>query len=165
MSVVCISGSCHDLQIISTNSWQVPSHVLLGWRRHSWSAAQVGYYGLFVDGSFEHGMSRPAATFENPCLASAETFEVDAVECWRVQPPTPEELEEAAREGNSVLDKYASLHQWGPPGSRLNFLIERWTCGAVKQCWLQPCELWWDCTIRQFNIQLFIETCSTHVLR
>ena len=67
--------------------------------------SQVGYFGLFVDGSFERGMSRPAATFENPCLASAETFEVDTVECWRVQPPTPEELEEAAREHNSVLDK------------------------------------------------------------
>ena len=69
-------------------------------------ALQVGYFGLFVDGSFERGMSRPAATFENPCLASAETFEVDTVECWRVQPPTPEELEEAAREAGSVLDKY-----------------------------------------------------------
>ena len=63
--------------------------------------------GCLWDGSFERGMSRPAATFGNPCLASAEIFEVDTVECWRVQPPTEEELEEAARQGNSVLDKCA----------------------------------------------------------
>ena len=82
-------------------------------------ALQVGYFGLFVDGSFERGMSRPAATFENPCLASAETFEVDIVECWRVQPPTPEELEEAAREAGSVLDKYGLPFHHASPFARL----------------------------------------------
>jgi hypothetical protein len=33
---------------------------------------QVGYYGLFIDSSFEKGMSRPSATFSNFFLAADE---------------------------------------------------------------------------------------------
>ena len=40
-------------------------------------AAQVGYWSLFIDGSFEHGMSHKGATYTNTGSLSADTkFEV-----------------------------------------------------------------------------------------
>ncbi len=35
---------------------------------------QEGYFGLFVDGTLDAGMSRPSATYANPCLASEEVW-------------------------------------------------------------------------------------------
>jgi TLD len=48
---------------------------------------QVGYFSLLVDDTLDSGMSRPAATYGAPCLASAETFKVETVEVWGVDPP------------------------------------------------------------------------------
>ncbi|KAK9919117.1 hypothetical protein WJX75_009510 [Coccomyxa subellipsoidea] len=70
----------------------------LGW------GGQVGYYGLFIDSSFEKGMSRPSATFSNFCLAADEVFEVDIVECWLLQQPEEEEF--PATSNSSVLDRF-----------------------------------------------------------
>ena len=43
---------------------------------------QVGYWSLFVDGLFEHGMSHKGATYTNTNpLAADTTFEV-RLQCW-----------------------------------------------------------------------------------
>lgn len=47
---------------------------------------QVGYFSLLVDETLDSGMSRPAATYGSPCLASDETFDIACVECWRTLP-------------------------------------------------------------------------------
>ena len=36
--------------------------------------AQPGYFGVFVDSTFEAGMSRPCATFSNPSLSSEQVL-------------------------------------------------------------------------------------------
>ena len=33
---------------------------------------QAGYFGLYVDSTFERGMSRPCSTYNNHCLAADE---------------------------------------------------------------------------------------------
>ena len=33
---------------------------------------QAGYFGLYVDSTFERGMSRPCSTYNNQCLAADE---------------------------------------------------------------------------------------------
>ncbi len=35
-------------------------------------ALQAGYFGLYVDSTFERGMSRPCSTYNNACLAADE---------------------------------------------------------------------------------------------
>jgi TLD len=64
---------------------------------------QVGYYSLLIESSLDTGMSRPSATFGSPCLASAETFDVDQVEVWLVEQPE-EDLPTGL--GGSALDKF-----------------------------------------------------------
>jgi hypothetical protein len=46
-----------------------------------------GHYGVWLDASFDHGMSRPNATYAAPCLASDQTFAVGAP--TRPLPPPP----------------------------------------------------------------------------
>ncbi|GMH41004.1 hypothetical protein BSKO_08914 [Bryopsis sp. KO-2023] len=64
---------------------------------------QMRYFSLFVDDSFEGGMSRPTVTFGTPCLASAEVFKVKEVECWLVEPVEEDPWD--ARKSKSVLDR------------------------------------------------------------
>ena len=33
---------------------------------------QAGYFGLYVDSTFEQGMSRPCSTYNSQCLAADE---------------------------------------------------------------------------------------------
>eukprot|EP01024_Parvocaulis_polyphysoides_P041349 TRINITY_DN3791_c0_g1_i5.p1 TRINITY_DN3791_c0_g1~~TRINITY_DN3791_c0_g1_i5.p1 ORF type:complete len:428 (-),score=55.09 TRINITY_DN3791_c0_g1_i5:211-1494(-) len=67
---------------------------------------QIGYYGLFVDGQFEKGMSRSVATFQNESLSSSEEFEVDVVECWQVEIPKEDEWETSnAGRSKSILER------------------------------------------------------------
>ncbi len=33
---------------------------------------QAGYFGLYVDSTFEKGMSRPCSTYNSQCLAADE---------------------------------------------------------------------------------------------
>jgi hypothetical protein len=40
-------------------------------------------HGVELDAELHHGSSFPSSTFNNPCLAAAESFEVVAVEVWR----------------------------------------------------------------------------------
>eukprot|EP01026_Neomeris_dumetosa_P059765 TRINITY_DN5594_c0_g1_i2.p1 TRINITY_DN5594_c0_g1~~TRINITY_DN5594_c0_g1_i2.p1 ORF type:complete len:423 (-),score=56.25 TRINITY_DN5594_c0_g1_i2:545-1813(-) len=66
---------------------------------------QIGYFGLFVDGQFDKGMSRPVATFQNECLSSNQEFEVDIVECWQVQQPSIDDYEPAKGRSKSILER------------------------------------------------------------
>ena len=43
---------------------------------------QPGYFGLYIDSTFERGMSRPCATFDNPCLASEQVQPAVCTLCW-----------------------------------------------------------------------------------
>ena len=62
----------------------------------------MGYFALLVDESLDAGMSRPAATFASPCLASAETFVVQTVECWGVAPPDEEDAYGGGKGGTAM---------------------------------------------------------------
>lgn len=64
---------------------------------------QVNYFSLLVDDTLDHGISRPAATFGSPCLASAETFDVACVECWQVQPHAPDG---PSGHGGTAMDRF-----------------------------------------------------------
>ncbi|KAK9795545.1 hypothetical protein WJX73_002969 [Symbiochloris irregularis] len=66
---------------------------------------QVGYYALSIDGSFDHGMSRPSATFSNTCLASSEVFQVDTVEVWLTKQPEADPNSSGTKAG-SALDRF-----------------------------------------------------------
>eukprot|EP01006_Ploeotia_vitrea_P008214 TRINITY_DN19367_c0_g1_i1.p1 TRINITY_DN19367_c0_g1~~TRINITY_DN19367_c0_g1_i1.p1 ORF type:complete len:286 (-),score=56.17 TRINITY_DN19367_c0_g1_i1:647-1504(-) len=68
---------------------------------------QVEYFGWFVDGGLDHGHSWARSlcyTFDSPCLAGAEKFDVDTVECWQVDKTV---IEEEAEMGEG--DKKANL--------------------------------------------------------
>jgi hypothetical protein len=58
---------------------------------------QTGHFGLWLDASFDTGHSRPNATYASPSLSHEQTFAIDAVEAWLLQPPDEEEEEEARR--------------------------------------------------------------------
>ncbi|CAD7703382.1 unnamed protein product [Ostreobium quekettii] len=90
------SGSNDHFQWCGQGFSQLPNGVGFG--------GQVGHFGLFIDSTFDGGMSRPSATFSSPCLASAQTFGVKDVECWLVEPVEDDEL--APGDSSSVLDKY-----------------------------------------------------------
>eukprot|EP01025_Chloroclados_australasicus_P029015 TRINITY_DN2882_c0_g1_i1.p1 TRINITY_DN2882_c0_g1~~TRINITY_DN2882_c0_g1_i1.p1 ORF type:complete len:430 (-),score=42.54 TRINITY_DN2882_c0_g1_i1:547-1836(-) len=69
---------------------------------------QIGYYGLYVDGQFEKGMSRAVATFQNKSLSSTEEFVVDVVECWQVEKPQEDDLgngKPGMKKSKSILEK------------------------------------------------------------
>lgn len=72
------SGSNENFQWCGSGFTQIPNGVGFGGR--------MGYFSLFLDSSFESGMSRPTATYACPCLASSEVFKIEAVECWLVEP-------------------------------------------------------------------------------
>lgn len=46
-----------------------------------------GAFALFVDSMLERGSSGPCATFDSPCLASSEQFDVVVLEAFRIVPP------------------------------------------------------------------------------
>eukprot|EP00884_Botryococcus_braunii_P020275 jgi/Botrbrau1/6931/Bobra.0215s0010.1 len=94
------SGVNQNFQFCGQGFARVPNG--FGW------GGQEGYFGLFVDGTLDTGMSRPSATYANPCLASSEVFAVDELECWLVEQPVEEEDQPSARGGHksgSVLDR------------------------------------------------------------
>lgn len=64
---------------------------------------QVGYFSLLIEDSLDTGMSRPAATYGSPSLASSEKFEIDQVEVWLVAEPE-EDLQ--AGPGGTAIDKF-----------------------------------------------------------
>jgi TLD len=70
------SGANTNFQWAAKGFKELPNGVGFG--------GQMGYFALLVDETLDGGMSRPAATFGAPCLASTEMFAIDAVECWRV---------------------------------------------------------------------------------
>jgi hypothetical protein len=41
-----------------------------------------GVFGLWLEERMGTGSSRPVVTYDNPCLASEEEFEVEQVEVW-----------------------------------------------------------------------------------
>ncbi|GIL71803.1 hypothetical protein Vretimale_766 [Volvox reticuliferus] len=51
------------------------------------ASAARGHFALYVDSSLDSGMSRPIATYGNTPLASEQVFQIDALECWLLQPP------------------------------------------------------------------------------
>ena len=51
-----------------------------------------------------------------PCQWRAQVFQVDAVECWLVQQPEPEDVPLPGKAGGSVLDRCTSY------GSYVHFL-------------------------------------------
>lgn len=89
------SGVNENFQWCAQKFSQLPNGVGFG--------GQVGYYSLLINDDLDSGMSRPAATFAAPCLAAAETFEIDRVECWLVR---REEEDGAGRPGGSALDRF-----------------------------------------------------------
>lgn len=46
-----------------------------------------GSFALFVDSMLERGSSGPCATFDSPCLASSEQFDIVVLEAYRIVPP------------------------------------------------------------------------------
>ncbi|KAI0561804.1 hypothetical protein FGB62_71g218 [Gracilaria domingensis] len=46
-----------------------------------------GKFALFLDSMFEHGSSGPCATFNNPCLASKQEFNVVVLEAYKLVSP------------------------------------------------------------------------------
>ena len=56
-----------------------------------------------INSDLDTGTSRATATYASPCLASAENFQVDTVEVWRVEPPSEEELEAIA---GTAMDRF-----------------------------------------------------------
>ncbi|CAN8075464.1 unnamed protein product [Agarophyton chilense] len=46
-----------------------------------------GKFALFLDSMFDRGSSGPCATFENPCLASNQEFNVVVLEAYKLVPP------------------------------------------------------------------------------
>jgi hypothetical protein len=90
------SGINANIQWCGIGFTQLPNGIGFG--------GQVGHYGLWLDSTMDHGMSRPAATFASPSLSSAEVFQVDAVEAWQLMPPQ-EDTAAGHKAGGSVLDK------------------------------------------------------------
>lgn len=93
------SGANENFQWCGHGFSEIPNGVGFGGR--------MGYFSLFVDSSFETGMSRPTSTFGCPCLASGETFKVKEVECWLVEPA--EEDIFLTKNAGSVLDRYEDV--------------------------------------------------------
>jgi len=57
-------------------------------------------FGLWMDSDFERGSSTYCETFDNPCLASSEDFQIIAVEVWGFSEPTsPEIVQSDASQG------------------------------------------------------------------
>ncbi|KAF8064560.1 Meak7 [Scenedesmus sp. PABB004] len=73
---------------------------------------QVGHFGVWVDATMDTGMSRPTATYASPCLASAQTFEVGAVELWALAPP---DEDDAPRGGGAAPGKRSKRQEREPP--------------------------------------------------
>lgn len=90
------SGVNENFQWCAQKFSQLPNGVGFG--------GQVGYFSLLINDDLDSGMSRPAATFGAPCLASAETFDIARVECWLVQ--QDEDGDAAGRPGRSALDRF-----------------------------------------------------------
>lgn len=67
---------------------------------------QVGYFSMLIDDTLDSGTSRATRTYGAPCLASSEHFEIDTVECWRVEPPTEEEVAEKRGRGGTAMDAF-----------------------------------------------------------
>lgn len=51
----CLTWTCHELQWCGIGFSQLPNGIGFG--------GQVGHYGVWLDATMDHGMSRPAATF------------------------------------------------------------------------------------------------------
>lgn len=91
------TGANQNFQYCGHNFASLPNGIGFG--------GQIGYWSLFVDGSFERGMSHKGATFTNKGSLSAETnFEVDVVECWLTQQPEEDAAVNTA--AGSVLDRF-----------------------------------------------------------
>jgi len=71
---------------------------------------QTGYYAVYVDDTMDKGMTRAAATYNNPAFAKEQVFEVDAVECWLVE-PSEEELEQRERTG-TAMDRFKETNNY-----------------------------------------------------
>ncbi|KAL3142937.1 hypothetical protein ABBQ38_003222 [Trebouxia sp. C0009 RCD-2024] len=97
VAVYTPSGVNQNFQYCGHNFASLPNGIGFG--------GQVGYWSLFVDGSFEKGMSHKGATYTNTTALSADTrFEVDVVECWLTQQPEEDALGPPA--AGSVLDRF-----------------------------------------------------------
>lgn len=97
LAVYTPSGANQNFQYCGHNFASLPNGIGFG--------GQVGYWSLFIDGSFEHGMSHKGATYTNTGSLSADTkFEVDVVECWLTQ--QPEEDAAVSSTTGSVLDRF-----------------------------------------------------------
>lgn len=72
---------------------------------------QKGNCALWLDSSFDVGVSRPAATFASPSLTHAQSFRVASVEVWAVGPREGEEEAGGEGEGASVLDRFKEERQ------------------------------------------------------
>lgn len=44
----------------------------------------AGHWAIHLDNELLEGSSEPCATFDSPCLASAENFKICAVEVWHI---------------------------------------------------------------------------------
>lgn len=58
-----------------------------------------GKFALFLDSMFERGSSGPCATYNSPCLASSDQFDVIVLEAYKLVPPfkfVPEDEENNA---------------------------------------------------------------------
>jgi len=53
------------------------------------SGCSDGRFGLWLDRELLWGHSVPVSTFNNPVLASAEEFQIAAVELWALPLPSP----------------------------------------------------------------------------
>mmetsp|Transcript_34189 Transcript_34189/g.61036 ORF Transcript_34189/g.61036 Transcript_34189/m.61036 type:complete len:216 (-) Transcript_34189:266-913(-) len=71
---------------------------------------QSGYYAVFVDDTLDKGMTRQAATYNNPAFAEEQLFEVDTVECWLVE-PSEEELEQREKQG-TAMDRFRETNKF-----------------------------------------------------
>lgn len=55
-----------------------------------------GKFALFLDSMFERGSSGPCATYNSPCLASADQFDIIVVEAYKLVSPFKLVMEEKA---------------------------------------------------------------------
>lgn len=77
---------------------------LFGHRLHNARGLRPqGHFGVWLDASLDHGMSRPNATYAAPCLASDQTFGVAAVECWLLRRPE-DDASRHSKGSRSALD-------------------------------------------------------------
>eukprot|EP00878_Enallax_costatus_P007802 GHUV01008167.1.p1 GENE.GHUV01008167.1~~GHUV01008167.1.p1 ORF type:complete len:191 (+),score=52.00 GHUV01008167.1:406-978(+) len=120
------SGINPNIQWCGVGFSQLPNGVGFG--------GQVGHFGVWLDATLDTGMSRPAATYASPCLASSQTFQVDVVEAWLLQPPEEEQSQPSSSTATpsgsktslSALDKAKEdrkILEWAGVGSNYSAAV------------------------------------------